>query len=169
MADGQYLFDDIWLIFLLATLMLHTKPRATLSNETPVKSLFSGSVIGSFVGQIVINVMFTTISIVYMRNQSWYCDSRLAQSKLSHDTYLPIDPTLPFEKNYPCYYIDPVIDVNYETVISTYETTFPWLYSHFQYIISALVLCLSTRFRRPLWTNFSFSMWLLIVLLAMFT
>lgn len=162
MADGQYLFDDIGLVFGLATLMLYTKPRTVLSNETPEKSLFSPVVLASFIGQIVINVSFTAMSLAYMRSQDWYCDARLAQSNLDHD-YLPLDPSLPFGVNYPCYYIDPEVDVNYETVLSTYETTFPWLFSHFQYIISAIVLCLTTRFRRPIWTNIYFSTWILIV------
>lgn len=162
LADGQYLFDDIGLVFGLATFMLYTTPRKVLSNETPVKSLFSIVVLASFIGLIFINTLFSAGALIYMRKQGWYCSSQTAQSMLDKE-YLPIDPTLPNEINYPCYPIDPTKDVSYETLISTYETTYPWLFSHFQYIISAIVLCLSTRFRRPIWTNTFFSFWIVVV------
>ncbi len=162
MGNPQWLVDDLGIAFGLATLMLYTRPTNKLINRRPVNSLFSRAVIGSIVGQILINVAFSVGNLVLMLHQPWYCNSVVAKKNLDPETFLPINATYTYEQNYPCYYIDPDRDVTSFTLVSTYESTFSYLYGHFQMIGVALGFSLFNMFRRPVWTNIYFVSWLVI-------
>jgi magnesium-transporting ATPase (P-type) len=161
MGNAQYLVDDLGLVFGLATFMLYTGPAKKLAKEVPVKSLFSRIIIYSLVGQIVINVTFSVGAFLYTKSQPWFCSSLdvLAQ----YDNFELRDPSNENHILNQCYKIDKYRDVTEDTLIATYESTFPWVFGHFQYIGTAMAFCLSTTFRKPFWSNKYFMGWLILV------
>ncbi len=163
MGDAQYIIDDLGIVFGLATFMLYTKPKDKISDKMPVKSLFSLVVLASLVGQMLINFFLTMGVFTFLSRQSWFCDSPTAQSGVDSVTFLPLNPVAPIKETYPCYKFSREHDVKYDTLLSTYESSFPWLFSHFQYIGMALAFSLSHKFRRGFWTNHLFSLWILLV------
>ena len=166
LGPNQYLFDDIAIVFGFATTMLYNGPIPFLTKNVPAKSLFTKTVLASLIGQIAICVGFAAVNLVYLLNQSWYCDSVTAQSQLD-DEFLPIDPSAPFEKTYPCYYVDPSRDVSFGTLIATYEGTIPWMFGHFQFVGTVLAYCLCSQFRVPFWKNIYFTGLIVLVCLLL--
>lgn len=164
MGNPQYLVDDLGIAFCLAAFMLYTGPSPKLTDQRPVNSLFSSTLMYSLIGQIAINMGFTIFNVAYLLNQPWYCSGMEAQMNIDPITFLPLNSTKPFNENYPCYWVDPARDVTSNALIATYEATFAYCFGHFQLIAAALAFSAFSKFRKPMTSNFLLIAWIFLVI-----
>ncbi|KAI9202868.1 uncharacterized protein BJ171DRAFT_460964 [Polychytrium aggregatum] len=159
LSNNEFLFDDVLVVLIPAVLMLYTGPNTHLTSDRPTENLLGPLVLSSLIGQIAICTGFFFINLKLLQNQPWYCSAERAVFNLDRN-WLPINPLLP---SYLCYPISPVDDTSQGNLLRTYENTGVWLFSHFQYIFVIVAFTASSRYRRPLWTNIGYFLYLIFI------
>ena len=101
LSNNQFLFDDMFIVTVLALVSLWTRPKLTLSKTNPVDSLFHKEILFSLLGQLGLCVGWFVFNSFLTVTAPWYCSAQLATSKLGPD-FLPLDPSLG-TANYPCF------------------------------------------------------------------
>lgn len=100
LSNNQALFDDLFVVTLLALFTLYTKPKP-LAPTRPTDNLFSSEILGSILGQLFMCVVFFSINVSFTFIQPWFCSIEQATKFLDIDLK-PIDPSRG-AANYPCY------------------------------------------------------------------
>ncbi|KAJ3204180.1 hypothetical protein HDU67_009736, partial [Dinochytrium kinnereticum] len=173
LSNNQFLFDDMAIVLVLAILMLRAGSSLKLGPSRPTDNLFSPMVMSSILGHVLISVGFFIANVASLYDQPWFCPIWRAKSGVDDETWLPLNASAPFNVSYPCYLdlvytsIDPAEDVTGSNLVTTYENTAIWLFTHFQFAILALVFCLASPHRRPAWTNLWFTAYLLVSLISL--
>ncbi|TPX78470.1 hypothetical protein CcCBS67573_g00203 [Chytriomyces confervae] len=164
LSNNQFLFDDLFVVLLLAFFMLRSGPSRVLSAHRPTDDLLSAQIIYSVMGQFgICTVMFALNYYTLTSEQSWFCSVETASSGVDSN-WLPLNSSAPYKISYPCYYIDPTNDALGDMLIKSQENTVVWLFAHFQYAILSLAFIFRSPHRRPLYTNALYIIQLLIVI-----
>ncbi|KAI9098608.1 hypothetical protein DFS34DRAFT_79351 [Phlyctochytrium arcticum] len=159
LSNNQFLFDDLAIVLVISLLMLQTKPSNRLTRNRPTDDLFSPLILTSIIGQVVINAVFFIIVVVMLLQSNWFCPVHTAQEGLDHHFRIPPENAATFR--WRCYPIDADNDVNDKILTRSHENTSIWLFAHFQFVGSAFAYTITTRHRRPIWTNTAYVMYLL--------
>ncbi|KAJ3342837.1 DNA-directed RNA polymerase III core subunit ret1 [Gonapodya sp. JEL0774] len=168
LSNNQYLFDDVAVVSVLAFLMLFTLPSTHMNQKRPTDDLFAPRVLTSIVGQLIIWIVCFSIGVSMMYGESigtggWFCSVKVATANLDPATFTPLNSSLPTNATYPCYVIDPLLDVNLGNLLKSQENVVIWLFGHLQFITASLVVVVSSRFRSPFWTNVPFTAYLSVM------
>mmetsp|Transcript_44124 Transcript_44124/g.71834 ORF Transcript_44124/g.71834 Transcript_44124/m.71834 type:complete len:1218 (+) Transcript_44124:80-3733(+) len=134
LADLQYLFDDLAMVLPLGALMCMTGPATTLVKQRPSSSLLNVPVLSSIIGQVIIQMLFLVGANEYLRHQPWFIPADLLS-------------------------ISGPIEQGQGT--TSFENTVTWVFAHFQYFIVAVAFSTSKPFRKPLYTNVSYLLFLI--------
>ncbi|KAJ3237407.1 hypothetical protein HDU81_009505 [Chytriomyces hyalinus] len=155
LSNNQFLFDDLFVVLLLAFFMLRSGPSRVLSPHRPTDDLLSAQIIYSVMGQFAIcTVMFALNYYTLTSEQSWFCSVETARSGVN-SSWLPLNSSAP---------IDPTNDALGDMLIKSQENTVVWLFAHFQFAILSLAFIFRSPHRKPLYTNVLYIIQLLIVM-----
>ncbi|KAI9014038.1 hypothetical protein DFJ74DRAFT_681076 [Hyaloraphidium curvatum] len=165
-ANNEYFFDDLIVVFGLQLFMLNLGPADKLSDRRPTDSLFHPQVVTSILGQILLFLGFFTLVIVAMYHSPWFCSLEEATVGLDPLTFQPLPGSDP-DDLYPCYVIDPDsnLQVRWNWLFTTYENNVSWLFGHTQFYTAAWAFTAVSRFRAPIWTDTVYVIYLLLALI----
>eukprot|EP01017_Pseudomicrothorax_dubius_P024843 TRINITY_DN2640_c0_g1_i3.p1 TRINITY_DN2640_c0_g1~~TRINITY_DN2640_c0_g1_i3.p1 ORF type:complete len:314 (+),score=48.46 TRINITY_DN2640_c0_g1_i3:64-1005(+) len=132
LTDWEYLYSDLFVVFPLTILMSYTLPAEKLSRKQPTSSLVSPSMLVSVIGQLLIAVGFQFGLSFFLTRQSrdWYT---------------------------PCSVLHPK-ELDRESVDGCYENTTLFLFILFQYLGTLFAFTISRPFKKPIYTNFWFTL-----------
>lgn len=151
LSNNQYMWDDMGIVLGLAITMLYTASSGYLSRERPPLTLFSLTIMGSILGQVIIFLGLFFLNYYIMTKQSWFCSCKHAVEYQGGDmTYAST-----------CY---PLLDLDIEDDSYAFEDTVVWLYGHMGYIAVAIAFNMKDPFRLPFYTNRVFTVLLTAVL-----
>jgi hypothetical protein len=102
LSNNQFLFDDLFVVLVLAVLMLRSGPVRTMGPVRPTDNLFSPYILCSIAGQLIICIGFFVMNYVSMTEQNQFCSISNGTSGVNH-LFKPLNSTAPSNITYPCY------------------------------------------------------------------
>ncbi|CAD8193351.1 unnamed protein product [Paramecium pentaurelia] len=127
LTDNQYLYNDLFTIFPLSMTMGLVQ-AAKINKFVPGSSLISFSVLGSVIGQTIIQLAFQLGVYLLLLKQSWF----IPNEELNQE------------------------DLNDDSMKICFENTTLFIFGNFQYLMIALAYSNGKPFRKPFYTNFYF-------------
>ncbi|XP_075914588.1 polyamine-transporting ATPase 13A2-like [Petromyzon marinus] len=134
LGDSQFLFVDLFVVTTLAVLIGRVGPHATLGSRRPHGSLLACAVLGSLLGQALLQAAVQLAALLLLRQQAWFTP------------------------------LDPGGGDDVAKTVASYENTVIFCSSSFQYLIVATALSQGRPFRRPIYTNPAFLLALAVLL-----
>eukprot|EP01017_Pseudomicrothorax_dubius_P009324 TRINITY_DN13144_c0_g1_i1.p1 TRINITY_DN13144_c0_g1~~TRINITY_DN13144_c0_g1_i1.p1 ORF type:complete len:520 (-),score=54.80 TRINITY_DN13144_c0_g1_i1:65-1624(-) len=132
LTDWEYMYTDLVIVFPLSILMNYTLPASKLSRQQPPSALVSRVILTSVIGHVVI-VLSTQIGLTYWlfsQPSSWFT---------------------------PCSILHPG-GLNNDSVDGCFENTTLFYFTLFQFLGTLFAFNISKPFRRPMYTNISFTL-----------
>ncbi|CAK89910.1 unnamed protein product (macronuclear) [Paramecium tetraurelia] len=127
LTDNQYLYNDLFTIFPLSMTMGLVQ-AAQINKYVPGSSLISFTVLGSVIGQTIIQLVFQLGVYLLLLQQSWF----IPNEQLNQE------------------------DLNDDSMKICFENTTLFVFGNFQYLMIALAYSNGKPFRKPFYTNFYF-------------
>ncbi|KAI9362422.1 hypothetical protein DFJ73DRAFT_609626, partial [Zopfochytrium polystomum] len=104
LSGTEFLFDDTFVVLVLALLMLRTGPSARLIRDRPTDTLFSPLITVSLGGHVILCLSFFAINLIAVAEQPWFCSAFTAVSGVDpFHSWSPLNASAPSASTYPCY------------------------------------------------------------------
>jgi len=136
LADFQFLYIDLFLILPLSAFMSWTGAYSKLTHHVPTGALMSLSVLTSVIGQVLIQFLAQLTLVLILIEKPWY--------------------------------VAPIINGNtrddFRAAFNCMCNSTVFIYANVQYLACCVSFSISKPFRKPIYTNYFFVGWLLLML-----
>ncbi|KAM4693457.1 putative cation-transporting ATPase 13A4 [Discoglossus pictus] len=149
-GNNQFLVHDFAIMFVIFLTMSSTPPYPKLAPYRPPGQLISPSMLFSVVYNVLFTIAMQTYAFLIVQQQPWYS---------THDVYSACYPgNESLNINLTSLLIDKRTKKNYEG----FENTTLWLLTAVHLVILAFVFSKGKPFRQPLYTNYLFTITLMV-------
>jgi hypothetical protein len=136
LSNNEYLYQDLFTVFILALTLGSTPANASLTRKRPSGQLLSAYNLALCGGFILLTFVAQGAAYVGVRSQPWY-------GSAEYPTRMGDDPE--------------------GTNASVPETSSVFLVAMYQYVAVAIIFSVGHPWKQPTWTNTPFCGWLLVV------
>ncbi|DAZ92877.1 TPA: hypothetical protein N0F65_011580 [Lagenidium giganteum] len=160
MSNNQFLFDDLVIVFALSVLMVRTAAAEQLTRDVPSKTLFAPTILTSLAGQIMLLFVCLGIALTAARSNDWFCSAPESYALTKADPKNATGSIRP-----PCFVFMPGEPA--DLTQNSYENSVIWLFGHLQYWIVALAFNIKDVFRKPMYSNKPFALYLAVLFIIL--